>query len=92
MDSKFLKLFYDEIKKFDSEEMQEENPWKTLFFYMIYPNHNRESPFDLVMSENSPKCIQIMLQMLIELPDERISLFIKKHFSKLFTMGLEVFE
>jgi hypothetical protein len=44
-----LRIFFDEVKKFDSDEA--ENPWKNLFFHMIYPNLNKESPFDLAMAD-----------------------------------------
>ncbi len=88
-DQKFLKLIVDEIKKFDSEEV--DNPWKNLYFHIIYPNKDKESPFDIAMIDQSPKCVELMLQMFIELDSFSISLYIKKHFSQLFQMGLEVF-
>lgn len=87
-----MKLIYDEIKKYGSEEFGDENPYKNIFLLIIYPNQFKESPFDYVMDNNLPKCIHLMLQMLVDLDGYRLSLFVKEHFNKLFTMNLEIFE
>ena len=94
LDFKFLRMVFDEIKKNDpDEENQDEvNLFKTLVFYLIYPNNKQESPFDLVIENNSPKCINIMLEMLISVPEYRVSSFMRKHFPTIFPMNLPIFE
>jgi len=94
LDYKFLKQIYEEIKKNEPAEdnNEDENPYKSLIFYLVYPNHKQESPFDIAIKNNSPKCVDLMLQMLIEVPEYRVSHFIKSHFSTLFTMKLGSFE
>lgn len=74
LEHKFLKLVYEEVKKLDPDEASDEhNPWKSIYFSLIYPNGEFESPFDIAMKNNSPKCIELMLTMLIEVPEYRIS-------------------
>jgi len=94
LDYKFLKQIFEEIMKNEPPEdnIEDENPYKNYIFYLVYPNHKQESPFDIAIKNNSPKCVDLMLQMLIEVPEFRVSHFIKSHFSTLFPMGLASFD
>ena len=50
------------------------------------------SPFDYAVHSQSPKSIEVMLEMMIYLEDYSMSQFIKKHITTLLAMELKVFE
>ena len=95
LDYRALALIFDEIKRYDPEEEDEilkENTFKELLFQVIYPNDYIGTPFDLAVKSTSPKLIEIQLQMLMTMPQYRLSQFIKKHFQFLFLLALPSFE
>lgn len=57
---------------------------KLLFFNLLVPDKHGDTPLDLVINGNSPKSIEIMMEMLVQLPQWPISKLIRKHFSALF--------
>lgn len=87
---KMLSMVVEEIKKEDSED--DPNPLKAILFSAIYPDNTGVSPFDIAIKNQSPKNIELMLEMLISLEEYSLSKFIKKHIPKLFSMQLKVFE
>lgn len=44
------------------------------------------------MDQNSPKCIELMLEMMIKLPHLRMSPFIRQYFDELFSLNLSSFK
>jgi hypothetical protein len=85
-DVKFLQIILDEAKRTESKVL------KHVFFQLVYPDDNMESPFDLAMKSLSPKCIEIMLEMLMLSSDAPMSKYIRKHFGALFKLGIPNFE
>jgi hypothetical protein len=65
---------------------------KHLFFHAVYPNQEGQTPFDIAVKSQSPKSVELMLSMFIELSEFRLSKFVRKHFSELLGMGLTVYE
>ena len=49
MNKKVIKIVYDEVKKFEGD--LHENPWRFLFFQLIYPNSYFLTPFDIVFDK-----------------------------------------
>jgi hypothetical protein len=70
-DKFFLQVILDEAKKTDSKVLKE------VFFQLIYPDDNMESPFDLAMKSQSPKCLEIMLEMLMMSSGAPVSKYIR---------------
>jgi L-ribulose-5-phosphate 3-epimerase UlaE len=60
---------------------------------VVYPDVNTGmSAFDLAVKSKSPRSIETMLEMLVQLPDLRVGRYIRKHYSDLFGSGLVAFE
>lgn len=58
----------------------------------MYLNKCHKTPFEIALDRKSPKSIELYLEMLMKLPEFRVSPFLKKHFDELFEMQLETFE
>lgn len=56
------------------------NKNKLIFLNLLYPNAQSESAFDIAMKKKSPKSIETMLLMLIQLPSFSLSKWIMDHF------------
>ena len=52
MDKKVLKSVYEEVKKYDDGDKS--NPLREIFFSLLYPSINGQSPFDHAITKNSP--------------------------------------
>ena len=64
LNRKVFRIVYDEVIKFEGE--RNENPWRYLFFELIYPNHYHQTPFDIVFDKrdlNSSQTLDIIMKM-----------------------------
>jgi len=59
---------------------------------LLIKNDQGVTPFDIAIANESPKCIEIQLQMLNSMPALNFGKIIDKHFDYLFHIGTTVFE
>ena len=67
---KVLYLLFEEAMKTDEENDAKK---KEVLLAIIYPNSMGDSPFDIAIRNQSPKNLELMLNMLILLNDYRCS-------------------
>src|SRR5687768_9331674 len=77
LNSKMLSLIVEEIRKGENDD--EPNKLKEILFSVVCPDNKGNSPFDIAIKNQSPKNIEIMLEMLISMEEYSLSQFVKKH-------------
>jgi len=62
------------------------------YLSLLVKNSQYKTPLDIAVANESPKCIEIMLNMLNEMPDYNFGKLTDHHFNKFFEMGTKVFD
>ena len=62
------------------------------YMSILLKNRLGKTALDIAVINESPKCIEIMLDMLNEMPDNNFGKLTDHHFSKFFEMGTRVFD
>ena len=90
INSTFLEDFYTLLSRTTYEDPDSDSA--NFIYYILFTNSKNESPFDKCMKSYSPKCIELMLDIL-QLDDSYdYFVHIKKHLHALLELKSEKFE
>jgi len=85
---RLLNSFMEAILKQEQKDMSV----KEEFFGVLLKNNKGQTPLDMAVDNESPKCIELMLMMLNKQPSLSLSGLVDVHFDKLFSLGTKIFE